>query len=76
MKDYYKKKEIVCENLAKFLIDNNVHSELLSLKYTINDQTKNEIVTATYKSGGTRKINVSADSLIAMVRDILKNIGY
>lgn len=47
--------------------------ELDSLEYTKNGYE--EIVTATFKDGYVKKINVGMDSGIAMIRDIIKGLG-
>lgn len=47
--------------------------ELDALEYAKNGYE--EIVTATFSNGYTRKINVAHDSGIAMIRDIIKGLG-
>lgn len=47
--------------------------ELQSLEYAHDDYR--EYVTATFKNGYTKEINVAHDSGIAMIRDIIKGLG-
>jgi hypothetical protein len=46
-------------------------SDLVDLEY----DGEAEIVTATFASGGFRRINVAMDSGTAMIRDIVNHIG-
>ena len=68
------KKEI-CKKLEDLLKSTRAHSDLESLEYTTEEETCDEAVIATYTNGFTRVIDVSADSGISMIRDVLKNIG-
>lgn len=45
---------------------------LVGLEYHKNEQTHDETVVATYRSGREQKINVTADSGIAMIRDVVR----
>lgn len=46
-------------------------SDLVSLVY----DGETETVTATFESGGKRRINVAMDSGTAMIRDVIRNLG-
>ena len=66
-------KQKICDLLMAALRATRAHSGLTELAYAkINNET--EIVIAAYADGGTRKINVSMDSGMAMIRDIVRAI--
>ena len=44
--------------------------DLVSLEY----DEESEVVTALFRSGGERRINVAMDSGTAMIRDIMRNL--
>lgn len=64
-------KQLICDLLAEALKATYDASDLLSLEY---DSTF-EKVTATFEGGGTRTINVALDSGVAMIRDVMRNLG-
>lgn len=64
-------KAVICKLFCKVLQKTRGASDLVSLEY----DEEHEIVTATFESGGTRRINVAMDSGTAMIRDIVNNIG-
>lgn len=64
-------KDLICKELAKLLKLTINQSDLKSLRYEILDNN-DEIVTLEWDNGYQKKVNVSADSGIAMVRDILR----
>lgn len=63
-------KQYICDLLLITLQATNNARDLVSLKY----DREEEIVTATFESGGKRIINVAMDSGTAMVRDIMRNL--
>lgn len=67
------KKEI-CKALLPVLQKTRGLCDLTDLKYKKLGPDQ-EIVTAIFENGATRKINVSIDSGLAMIRDIMNHIG-
>lgn len=65
-------KKLICNQLTKVLQLTRGASDLLELSYAGDDDT--ELVTA-YFTGGKRVINVSCDSGMAMIRDIVNHLG-
>lgn len=65
-------KQAICDALCKTLRLTRQHSDLVSLTYNYRDQDHQQ-VTVAWENGGT-SVNVSMDSGIAMIRDILKAI--
>ena len=67
-------KQKICDLLLPALQATRNLSDLASLKYErIGDY--DEIVTATFDNGYSKRINVSMDSGTAMIRDIMKYVG-
>lgn len=60
----------ICDLLALTLKETREFNNIKGLRY----DEQYEIVTAEFASGGKRLINVSMDSGIAMIKDILKAI--
>ena len=63
-------KDLICKELAKLLKLTRNQSDLKALRYEILDNGE-EIVTVEWDNGYQKKVNVSADSGIALMRDIL-----
>lgn len=63
-------KQRICDLLCATLKETRQHSDLVSLTYNYRDQDHQQ-VTVAWENGGT-SVNVSMDSGIAMIRDILK----
>lgn len=68
MEDY----QAICDSLCKTLQQTRQYDDLRELVhfYTGGDR----LVCAIFKNGSKRKINVTMDSGIAMIKDILKNL--
>jgi len=64
-------KQKICDLLLAALQATYSASDLVSLTF----DAEAEIVTATFASGGKRRINVAMDSGTAMIRDIANHIG-
>lgn len=65
-------KELICQLLRATLKATREHSDLQGLYYQKLDNG-DELVTVSWSEGGTT-VNVTADSGIAMIRDILRAI--
>lgn len=64
-------KDLICKELAKLLKLTRNQSDLKALRYEILDNG-DERVTIEYEHGGSRVVNVSMDSGVAMIRDIMR----
>lgn len=64
-------KQTICDLLLRTLACTRALEDLDKITY--DDKTEN--VTVRFRGGGQRMINVTADSGVAMIRDILRNIG-
>lgn len=64
-------KQTICDLLLRTLACTRALEDLDKITY--DDKTEN--VTVRFRGGGRRMINVTADSGVAMIRDILRNIG-
>lgn len=67
-------KPLICDWLLATLVMTRNLSDLRSLEYRKDTDTGEETVTASFDGGGSKIINVTADSGTAMIRDIMKNI--
>lgn len=65
-------KQEICDSLLKTLQKTRHLSDLYSLIYTGKMTSGNEYVVATFRTGNRKAINVTADSGIAMIKDIVK----
>lgn len=63
-------KHMICRMLATLLISTRQYHDLSAIVY----DEKEEIVEVRFSNGGSRKVNVAADSGSAMIRDILRAI--
>ena len=66
-------KNMICELLLKTIQNTRDYNDLIELNYKIIG-SDTEIVTAVFKNGTKVKVNVSLDSGMAMIRDILKQL--
>lgn len=64
--------QVICMLLCLTLRETRQYSDLESLDYAKKGEGR--YVIARFVNGGYRKINVTADSGIAMIKDILRNI--
>ena len=64
-------KDRICQLLLPALKATRYCSSLKDLRYEKQDNSE-EVVTAVWESNSVTKVNVSADSGIAMIRDILQ----
>lgn len=64
-------RQLICDKLLEVLKETRGGSNVASLKY--DDQK--EIVTIEYDNNYQQRVNVMADSGIAMIRDIIKYIN-
>ena len=60
----------IAEELGKVIRMTRAGSDLLFLIYIIDAYTLDETVTAYFASGGTKRVNVTADSGWALIRDV------
>ena len=68
-------KEKICSLLLKTLQATRKYSDLVSLEYTGADGAEEEYVCAKYSHGGWVKINVTGDSGIALIADVLGGLA-
>ena len=66
-------KQKICDLLCATLKETRDQDDLMELKYEQNDAGY-ETVTSIYNGGGSRTINVTMDSGVAMIRDIMKSL--
>ena len=66
-------KQKICDLLCETLKATRDQEDLISLVYEKNDAGY-ETVTSIYNGGGSRSVNVTMDSGVAMIRDIMKNL--
>lgn len=64
-------KQAICDSLVETLKYTRDANDILTMVYNADT----EIVDVVFISGGIRKINVAMDSGVAMIRDIMKNLG-
>lgn len=66
-------KELIVDKLLEVLQLTRELSDLVSLEYLV-DNKDNELVVATFNTGYAKVINVSMDSGIAMISDVVKGL--
>lgn len=66
-------KQLICDLLTETLKATRDQADVVSIKFRELGPDDQE-VTVTYENGGFRSVNVSLDSGIAMIRDILRAI--
>lgn len=64
-------KQKICDLLCETLKATRGQHDVVALKYEILDND-DERVTIEYEQGGSRQVNVSMDSGVAMIRDIMR----
>ena len=64
-------KQLILDSLCSALQLTRDQADLEALKYKEIGPVKQHVI-ATYDGGGSREINVSLDSGIAMIRDVLR----
>lgn len=64
-------KKKICKKLFELLTLTRDQEALVSLEY-MPTETHDEAVVATYRSGRKQEINVSMDSGIALIRDVVR----
>lgn len=62
----------ICNSLCKTLQQTRQYDDLQSLRHV--EEGSERYVVAEFTNGSIRKITVTADSGIAMIKDILRNI--
>ena len=66
------KKQEICDRLLPALQKTRALNDLKDLYYRVDPK---EEVWAVFRDGSCRKVDVTADSGIAMIRDIIRAIG-
>lgn len=64
-------KQTICDLLCETLKATRGQHDVVALKYEILDNG-DERVTIEYEQGGSHQVNVSMDSGVAMIRDIMR----
>lgn len=68
-------KQMILDKLCETLQLTRMYCDLVSLKYVYDENSVyEEKVIAKFKYGGSKVINVSGDSGIGMIEDVLKSI--
>lgn len=71
MTTFHEDKQTICDLLCETLKATRGQNDVKALKYEILDND-DERVTIEYEHGGSRLVNVSMDSGVAMIRDIMR----
>lgn len=67
--------QIILDKLCETLQLTNMYCDLVSLEYVYDENSiYEEKVIAKFKYGGSKVVNVSGDSGIAMIEDVLRSI--
>lgn len=66
-------KQNICDLLCKTLKATRQHEDIESITYSKSEET--ETATVKWENGGTKNIDVTADSGIAIIQDILMFIN-
>lgn len=66
-------KQVICDRLLLTLQATRNHEDLEGIQYEMRENG-DEVVALWWRGGGSREINVSADSGSAMIRDIMSRI--
>ncbi len=66
---YEEKRSFVCTKLAPMLMA--IDNDAVNIRYVVKDDNR-ELVYVTFRRGGTRCIDVTADSFYAIAIDVLK----
>ena len=65
-------KKKICKKLFELLTMTRDQEALIGLEYHHDNKTYEETVVAIYRSGRKQAINVTADSGIALIRDVVR----
>lgn len=68
-------KEKIIEKLRDALLETRELHDLEDLYYVPENSNGDEFVVALFRLGGTKIINVTMDSGIAMIRDVLRGLS-
>ena len=65
---------ILCQRLLKLVQATRAGAEVVDIEYFGNNHTDDAHVDITWASGSTKRVDVTADSGIAMIKDVLEHI--
>ena len=65
---------ILCQRLLKLVQATRAGADVIDIEYFSNDFTDDAHVDITWASGYTKRVDVTADSGIAMIKDVLRHI--
>ena len=65
---------ILCQRLLKLVQATRAGADVVDIEYFGNDHTDDAHADITWASGSTKRVDVTADSGIAMVKDVLQYI--
>ena len=65
---------ILCQRLLKLVQATRAGADVIDIEYFGNDHTDDAHVDITWVSGHTKRVDVTADSGIAMIKDVLEQI--
>lgn len=68
-------KQMICDRLLMALRATREHSDLIGLDYETDEKHQMQFVTAEWLNGNSKKINVTLDSGVAMIRDIMEALS-
>ena len=65
---------ILCQRLLKLVQATKSGTNVIDIEYFDNGKTDDAHVDITWASGYTKRVDVTADSGIAMIKDVLRHI--
>ena len=65
---------ILCQRLLKLVQATRAGADVVDIEYFSNNHTDDAHVDITWASGHTKRVDVTADSGIAMIKDVLRHI--
>ena len=65
---------ILCQRLLKLVQATRAGADVVDIEYFGNEFTDDAHVDITWASGFTKRVDVTADSGIAMIKDVLEHI--
>ena len=65
---------ILCQSLLKLVQATRAGADVIDIEYFGNDHTDDAHVDITWASGSTKRVDVTSDSGIAMIKDVLEQI--
>lgn len=71
-KEHFRKFEFVSCELDALV--KKINPDILSLTYNYSENLQTEYVNINFANGCTKTVNVTADSLLAIAKDVLKHI--